>query len=736
MSQDMGQPIHSGPPAEASTSANGHAAQTVTATSSLLSIVAPVRLPGSLMYEDDKDWAEAREAYAGGEDADMEDDATSIKGKGKLAAGADVRPGVGGGKRMPVDREEAVRIMLQGLRDVGYHQSADVLEAESGYKLSTRAGSDFQQAILGGRWAEALALLPELGIPASAAFATPSDQARYLIAQQKYLEYLELGQQKKALGVLRGELAKVAKDQNVLHTLSGFMMCLDKEDLYERASWDGAAGISRRQLLEHLEAFISPSLIVPSRRLATLFDQARQFQQSNSPYIDGPTTNSLYTDYEDRQDQFPSVTTHILIDHSDEVWRIEWNPDGSKLASAGKDKVVHIWSVLPVAGLDGTERYAVAPLHHFRNHKDPIDAMAWAPDGKLLATGADKMVHLWDTETGEEIALQTPGLHHTDTISAIQWMPSGSEFLVASMDCRIIFYNRKGMLLRQWSTFPLQFNDFALTPDGSRIVAITTPLKRVANNEGLRSAAMSARPATGPNATNTTAPGGSSGNSGVGASGGGSTGTIGLGGAVGGTRLSSLGGADFAFATMEHSLVMVRVEDHEIIDWSQDLRCEMTSIRLTSDGKRALVSCSPDEVQEWNTHNGLRYLRGHSGHIQTNFLIRSCYGGKKDQFVLSGSEDGHVYVWHGSSSQPTEVLAGHTSVVNSVAWNPVASRRIFASCSDDKTVRIWQPPVDMDMELQAEDTGPVAGASASGTNGDKEGNGHVPRMDEDVGMVL
>ncbi|ODN97475.1 WD-repeat protein [Cryptococcus wingfieldii CBS 7118] len=669
MSNDMGQPTHSGPPAEASTSANGHAAQTVTATSSLLSNVAPVRLPGSLMYEDDKDWVETREAYAGGEDADMEDDATSIKGKGKLSAGEDARPGVGGGKRMPVDREEAVRLMLQGLRDVGYHQSADVLEAESGYKLSTRAGSDFQQAILGGRWAEALALLPELDT------AIPSDQTRYLIAQQKYLEYLELGQQKKALGVLRGELARVAKDQNVLHTLSGFMMCLDKEDLYERASWDGAAGISRRQLLEHLEAFISPSLIVPSRRLATLFDQARQFQQSNSPYIDGPTTNSLYTDYEDRQDQFPSVTTHILIDHSDEVWRIEWNPDGSKLASAGKDKVVHIWSVLPVAGLDGTERYAVAPLHHFRNHKDPIDAMAWAPDGKLLATGADKVVHLWDTETGEEIALQTPGLHHTDTISAIQWIPSGSEFLVASMDCRIIFYNRKGMLLRQWSTFPLQFNDFALTPDGSRIVAITTPLKRVANNEGLRSAAI----------------------------------------------------------------------------WSQDLRCEMTSIRLTSDGKRALVSCSPDEVQEWNTHNGLRYLRGHSGHIQTNFLIRSCYGGKKDQFVLSGSEDGHVYVWQGSSSQPTEVLAGHTSVVNSVAWNPVASRKIFASCSDDKTVyarvllqmrklmrsrRIWQPPVDMDMELQAEDAGPVAEASASGTNGDKDGNGHAPRMDEDVGMVL
>jgi hypothetical protein len=30
------------------------------------------------------------------------------------------RPGVGGGKRMPVDREEVVRLILQGLRDIGY----------------------------------------------------------------------------------------------------------------------------------------------------------------------------------------------------------------------------------------------------------------------------------------------------------------------------------------------------------------------------------------------------------------------------------------------------------------------------------------------------------------------------------------------------------------------------------------------------------------------------------------
>lgn len=47
------------------------------------------------------------------------------------------------------------------------------------------------------------------------------DRAQFLIAKQKYLEYLEAGHQKKALGVLRNELAASATDSEALHDLSG-----------------------------------------------------------------------------------------------------------------------------------------------------------------------------------------------------------------------------------------------------------------------------------------------------------------------------------------------------------------------------------------------------------------------------------------------------------------------------------------------------------------------------------
>lgn len=54
--------------------------------------------------------------------------------------------------------------------------------------------------------------------------------------------------------------------------------------------------------------------------------------------------------------------------------------------------------------------------------------------------------NLADDQTGTLRITPSTTSQHDDSISAIQWMPDGSEFIVASMDCKLIFYVSRRLL--------------------------------------------------------------------------------------------------------------------------------------------------------------------------------------------------------------------------------------------------------------------------------------------------
>ncbi|KAG8721117.1 hypothetical protein FRC08_015611 [Ceratobasidium sp. 394] len=294
-------------------------------------------------------------------------------------------------KDSQLDREQVMRTILQALRDVGYTETAATLEAESGYKLESSDVAQLRHSIKNGLWDDAAAMLIRLGVTAESELRA----ARFLISQQKYLEQLEAMQPTGALQTLRGELAVYCSDPERLHHLSSLIMCASSADVMERARWDGAAGTSRERLLADVQRFISPALMLPPRRLDALLTHARAYQRATCAYhqADSSDTFSLYVDHSCTRAQFPTLTSHILAEHTDEVWRLEWSHDGRYLASTSQDKTVIIWRIGPET--EPAVR-ACSAERVLSGHEHAVNALAWSPDDKVLLTSAEQVIKMWD----------------------------------------------------------------------------------------------------------------------------------------------------------------------------------------------------------------------------------------------------------------------------------------------------------------------------------------------------
>ena len=95
----------------------------------------------------------------------------------------------------------------------------------------------------------------------------------------------------------------------------------------------------------------------------------------------------------------------MLRGHTDSVFGAAFHPDGTRLATAGRDRAIWLWDL--ARGED------VARL---QGHTGFVWSLAFSPDGATLASGSgDATVRLWDTvplknryESRREYALRLP----------------------------------------------------------------------------------------------------------------------------------------------------------------------------------------------------------------------------------------------------------------------------------------------------------------------------------------
>jgi WD40 repeat protein/predicted Ser/Thr protein kinase len=118
--------------------------------------------------------------------------------------------------------------------------------------------------------------------------------------------------------------------------------------------------------------------------------------------------------------------------HLDGVWACVFSPDGARLASTGEDNMARLWD--PATG---------ALLATCRGHVSKVLSAAFHPDGsRLVTTSSDGTVRQWDAATGREV--EQPYERHSGDVTAAVYSPDGQSLASAGTDRTIRVWRATG----------------------------------------------------------------------------------------------------------------------------------------------------------------------------------------------------------------------------------------------------------------------------------------------------
>ncbi|KAK6778427.1 hypothetical protein RDI58_025145 [Solanum bulbocastanum] len=207
--------------------------------------------------------------------------------------------------------------------------------------------------------------------------------------------------------------------------------------------------------------------------------------------------------------------------HEGSIWTIRFTADGRYLATAGEDRVIHVWEVqecdvmstklsddpnsvsdAPMAGSNSdrpplpvmtnmqSERrkkgktsnkkkgnslpeyvnvpeivFALSekPVCTFSGHQDDVLDLSWSSSQQLLSSSMDKTVRLWDIETQSCLKM----FAHNDYVTCIHFNPVDDDhFISGSLDGKVRIWNVSDRKVVDWTDLHEMVTATCYSPDG------------------------------------------------------------------------------------------------------------------------------------------------------------------------------------------------------------------------------------------------------------------------------
>jgi WD40 repeat protein len=141
------------------------------------------------------------------------------------------------------------------------------------------------------------------------------------------------------------------------------------------------------------------------------------------------------------------------------VYTIAISPDDETLASAGFDKVIHLWNAK-----------TLTPKLALEGHAGQIFSLSFHHDGRRLASvGWDRIIRIWDTRTG--LVLKSWDGHESD-IWSVAYSPDGTKLATAGTDGAAKVWNAEtGELLSTFLGHKSGIHTVAFNRDGTLLAS-------------------------------------------------------------------------------------------------------------------------------------------------------------------------------------------------------------------------------------------------------------------------